>query len=129
MLQPHQRDAADQHEDCPAIDDPVQPAGRDNRFARLQHGLRVAHRLARFSFARAPGRKTVATFRDMRQRLGSAPARSKRAGHQIYQRYAASATCWPLKVKPSLPTEIVTFSPSLILPDRINSASGSWTDF
>ena len=38
--------------------------------------------------------------------------------------YAASASL-PLKVRPCLPTETTTFSPSLILPDKIISASGS----
>ena len=38
--------------------------------------------------------------------------------------YAACASL-PLKVRPSLSPEIVTFSPSLIVPARIISASGS----
>ena len=43
--------------------------------------------------------------------------------------YAAAATAAPLKTRPCLPAEIVTFSPSLILPERMSSASGSCTDF
>ena len=35
----------------------------------------------------------------------------------------------PLKVRPCLPAEISTFSPSLIRPERISSASGSCTAF
>src|SRR5664280_2032763 len=42
--------------------------------------------------------------------------------------YAACASL-PLKVRPCLPAETVTFSPSLIEPARIISASGSCTDF
>jgi predicted TIM-barrel fold metal-dependent hydrolase len=41
----------------------------------------------------------------------------------------AAAASLPLKVSPCLPAEIVTFSPSLTLPARIISASGSWIDF
>ena len=42
--------------------------------------------------------------------------------------YAAAATL-PLKVRPNLVAEIVTFSPSFTRPDRIISASGSCTLF
>src|ERR1700722_1392292 len=43
--------------------------------------------------------------------------------------YAAAATVAPLNTRPCLPAEITTFSPSLILPERMSSASGSCTDF
>src|SRR6516225_6409470 len=43
--------------------------------------------------------------------------------------YAAAATGVPLKESPSRPAEIFTASPSLILPERMSSASGSCTDF
>ena len=43
--------------------------------------------------------------------------------------HAACAIAWPLKVRPCLPDDTFTVSPSLTLPDRINSASGSCSDF
>ena len=43
--------------------------------------------------------------------------------------YAASLTASPLKVMPCRSAEIATLSPSLTLPDRISSASGSCTAF
>jgi hypothetical protein len=42
--------------------------------------------------------------------------------------YAAAASL-PLNVSPCLPAEITTLSPSLTLPARISSASGSWIDY
>jgi hypothetical protein len=43
--------------------------------------------------------------------------------------YAACCTTSPLKVMPFLSAEMATCSPSLTLPDRISSASGSCTAF
>ena len=43
--------------------------------------------------------------------------------------YAAAFTSAPLNTKPSRPAEILTFSPSLMRPERMSSASGSCTDF
>ena len=43
--------------------------------------------------------------------------------------HAAAAATSPLKARPCLPAEILTFSPSLMRPARISSASGSCTDF
>ena len=54
------------------------------------------------------------------------PARTNERGAA---NYAASFTASPLKVMPPLLAEIATFSPSLTLPDRISSASGSCTAF
>jgi len=45
------------------------------------------------------------------------------------QCHAAALTAAPLNFKPSRPAVIATFSPSLILPDRMSSASGSCTSF
>ena len=54
----------------------------------------------------------------VRERMNDAPSR-----------HAAAAATSPLKVRPCLPAEITTFSPSLMRPERISSASGSCTDF
>src|ERR1051326_8705356 len=50
-------------------------------------------------------------------------------GRTNKERYAACAAAAPLNVNPERPAEIVTVSPSLILPERISSDSGSCTDF
>src|SRR5229473_1997561 len=44
-------------------------------------------------------------------------------------RYAACAAASPLNTKPWAPAEITTRSPSLMRPERMNSAKGSCTDF
>ena len=59
--------------------------------------------------------------------LGPRAART-RVRNERSVAYAACASL-PLKVRPCLPAETVTFSPSLIVPARIISASGSCTDF
>jgi hypothetical protein len=55
--------------------------------------------------------------------------RARARAPQRNHRYAATATTSPLNLSPSLPAEITTFSPSLMRPERIISASGSCTDF
>src|SRR5206468_9549082 len=50
------------------------------------------------------------------------PARAERD-------HAACATASPLKTSPREPADTTTFSPSLMRPDRMSSASGSCSDF
>jgi ABC-type ATPase involved in cell division len=62
-----------------------------------------------------------------RKRLTRA-CRARARAHQRNRRYAAAATS-PLNLSPCLPAVITTFSPSLMRPERMSSASGSCTDF
>ena len=76
---------------------------------------------------RAVGGARLARADGGRKRLTRA-CRARARAHQRNRRYAAAATS-PLNLSPCLPAVITTFSPSLMRPERMSSASGSCTDF
>lgn len=99
-------------------------------------------RAARIASDLAVFRLPVKSLSERRRRecppTSALPRNKKRPGHrgptalpsqQLRRRYAARATVSPLKARPFLPAVTFTASSSLILPDRISSASGSCRAF
>ena len=116
----HQHDAEHKKQDRVPVDDPMQMPAHDDAFARLENRIDVAHgRPRRATQDRAESDPSA-------RRVYRAASRPGREGAPVY---AACCATSPLKVMPCLSAEITTFSPSLTLPDRISSASGSCTAF
>ena len=97
------------------------------RTARRHHGAQTGARGHPLAVIAREGGRSSNRCRPFDRKSGSTGCPALRGARQ-FAVYAACASL-PLKVRPCLPAETVTFSPSLMVPARIISASGSCTDF
>ena len=89
------------------------------RAARRHHGAQAGARGERGSsnsFASFPRKRASSACSESKHRMRRVPACAGTSARMTHA-YAACASL-PLKVRPCLPAETVTFSPSLIVPDE-----------